>query len=432
MATALKTDPQIVTTLGWLDRLARRVVTRQLGALSRGEILLRHDSSEQQFGQPDDLRVTLQVHHPRFFRRAVLGGTLSIAESYLQGDWDCDDLTSLFRIIVRNRSTSHRLDSHWTRLAGLGHRLFHRWHDNTRRGSQDNIAAHYDLGNEFYQLWLDDTLAYSSAIFPHPGATLHAASLEKFDRVCRKLDLRATDQVLEIGSGWGGFAIHAAGTYGCQVTTTTISRRQFLLARQRIAAAELSGRIKLLEEDYRDLRGAYDKLVSIEMIEAVGHRYLDQFFGQCGRLLRADGTMVLQAIVMPDRGYEHYLKSVDFIQRYVFPGGCLPSLATMLASVGRTTDLRFVHAEDFAPHYAETLRRWQCAFQARLEDVRRLGYSERFVRLWNYYLSYCQAAFEERCISVLQLQFDKPRCRRDPIQLARYAAGTMQLADGAP
>jgi cyclopropane-fatty-acyl-phospholipid synthase len=231
--------------------------------------------------------------------------------------------------------------------------------------------------------------------------------------VCRKLDLQSSDDVIEIGTGWGGFAMHAAENYGSRVTTTTISRQQYEAARQRVAQAGLANQITLLQQDYRDLEGRFDKLVSIEMIEAVGHRFLDHYFRKCGQLLRPDGSMLLQAIVMPERGYEKYLRSVDFIQRYVFPGGCLPSLGAILASVGRTTDLRFVHAEDLGPHYAETLRRWRRNFHQRLDDVWRLGYSEEFLRLWNYYLCYCEAAFDERCIGVLQIQFDKPECCRE-------------------
>jgi cyclopropane-fatty-acyl-phospholipid synthase len=397
----------------FLDRLARRVVTKQLAGLRRGEITLRDASGSILLGEPADLQATMLVHRPRFFRQAVLGGTLSVAESYLCGDWDCDDLTSLFRIFVRNRSFADRLDGGLARLASRVHQLFHWWHANTLKGSRRNIGAHYDLGNDFFRLWLDDTMAYSSGIFPAPGASLREASVEKFDRVCRKLGLRPSDEVLEIGTGWGGFAIHAAKNYGCHVTTTTISREQFEVAQQRIKEAGLAGQVTLLQQDYRDLRGQFDKLVSIEMIEAVGYRFLDEYFRQCGRLLRPDGSMVLQAIVMPERGYGQYLKSVDFIQRYVFPGGCLPSLGAILASIGRATDLRFVHAEDFAPHYAETLRHWRKAFHMRLDDVRRLGYSEEFIRLWNYYLCYCEAAFEERHVGVLQIQFDKPECRRD-------------------
>lgn len=397
---------------GIADRLAKRVISTQLASLRRGQIVLSDPAGTTVLGESADLSATLSVHRPRFFRQAVLGGTLSVAESYLQGDWDCDDLTSLFRIFIRNRTARDKLDRGMSKLISYSHRLFHWWHANTQRGSRRNIGAHYDLGNDFFRLWLDDTMAYSCAIFPTPETSLRDASIEKFDRVCRKLELRPEDHVLEIGTGWGGFAAHAAGNYGCRVTSTTISREQLQAAQQRIAAAGMDDQVTLLQQDYRDLSGRFDKLASIEMIEAVGHEFLDTYFRQCSRLLRPEGTLVLQAIVMPDRGYRQYLKSVDFIQRYVFPGGCLPSLGTILASVGRTTDFRFVHAEDFAPHYAETLRRWRQNFHRRLADVRRLGYPDRFIRLWNYYLCCCEATFEEQHIGVLQIQFDKPQCRR--------------------
>lgn len=416
--------------LGMLDRLARRLVVGQLDGLNHGEIELHDPSGTVSLGHRSDLHATLRVHRARFFRQAVLGGTLSVADSYLRGDWDCDDLTSLFRIFVRNRRTTERLDGGLANLAGWAHRLFHRWRANTRAGSRRNIAKHYDLGNDFFRLWLDDTLAYSSGIFPTPAASLHEASLEKFDRVCRRLDLRPADQVLEIGSGWGGFAIHAARNYGCHVTTTTISREQFDVTEQRIAQERLADRVTLLQQDYRDLSGQYDKLVSIEMIEAVGHRNLDRFFGQCNHLLRPDGSMMLQAIVMPEQGYSRYLKSVDFIQRYIFPGGCLPSLGSMLASAGRATDLRVVQVEDFAPHYAETLRRWRQAFHARLDEVRRLGYSAQFIRLWNYYLCYCEAAFDERAVGLVQVQLDKPLCRRESVALPAPAGATSHASGG--
>lgn len=401
------------STIGLLDRLAQQVVRKKLAGLRRGKIIIHDNSRCTEFGNSADLQAMLRVNNPRFFRHVMCGGTLSAAESYFQGDWDCDDLTTLFRIFLRNRSSAGQLDRGLGRLAKRFHRLFHWWHANTERGSRRNISAHYDLGNDFFRLWLDDTMAYSCGIFPRFGASLLEASIEKFDRVCRKLKLQPDDEVLEIGTGWGGFALHAAQQYGCHVTTTTISRDQFCLASQRIQDAGLTDQVMLLQQDYRQLRGQFDKLVSIEMIEAVGYRFLDDYFRQCSRLLRPQGSMLLQAIVMPEQGYRDYLKSVDFIQRYVFPGGCLPSLGAILASVGRVTDLRFLHAEDYSPHYAETLRHWRQAFFARLDDVRRLGFSDRFIRLWDYYLCYCEAAFAERHIGILQIQFDKPECSRD-------------------
>ncbi len=415
MSNTTCVKPKEFKPIGIVDRSARRLVARRLYELRRGTVTLVDQSGTKGFGESADLAATINVNRPRFFRDAVVGGTMSVGESYLRGDWDCDDLTSLFRIFVRNRSATNRFDSTVARWVGWSHRFYHWLRSNTRTGSRRNIEAHYDLGNDFFRLWLDETLAYSCGIFQTSSDSLRDASQEKFDRACRKLDLHPSDHVLEIGTGWGGFAIHAASKYGCRVTTTTISKEQFAVASERIAAAGLADRVKLLQQDYRDLRGQYDKLVSIEMIEAVGHRNFDHYFRQCGDLLRPDGSLVLQAIVMPERGYEQYLRSVEFLQRYIFPGGCLPSLGAILDSVARKTDLRFVHAEDFAPHYAETLRRWRHTFNLRLDDVRKLGYSESFIRLWTYYLCYCEAAFEERNVGVLQIQFDKPQCRRDAI-----------------
>jgi len=409
---------------GRLDRLAKRIVLGRLSNLARGEIVIEDDGGRQRVGEQDGLSVTLQIHDPRFFRHAVLGGTLSVAESYLNGEWDCDDLTGLFRIFIRNSDAADRLDGPLTRLAGWGNRLYHQWHANTRHGSRRNIQAHYDLGNDFFQLWLDETMAYSCGIFKDASTSMRDASVEKFDRVCRRLDLQSNDEVLEIGSGWGGFALHASENYGCHITTTTISPSQFEATSQRLRAAGVSHRVQLLQQDYRDLTGQYDKLVSVEMIEAVGHRYYETFFRKCGTLLRQDGSLMLQAIVMPEGRYDQYLKSVDFIQRYVFPGGCLPSLGALLTAAGRASDLRLVSVEDFAPHYAETLRRWRQAFHARLDDVRQLGYPERFIRLWDYYLCYCEAVFEERHVGLLQIQFDKPQCRRDALPAAEIQKPT--------
>lgn len=422
MSSQLVSEASAMQPLGLLDRMARSVLTRRLRGLSRGEITLDDSVGVSRFGTGEDLHCSIRVRAPRFFREAVLGGKLSVAETYVRGDWDCDNLTSLFRIFIRNTDTTKGLDRGLARIAGMTHRVFHWLRDNTPTGSRKNIGAHYDLGNDFFRLWLDDSLAYSSGIFKTKSDSLQDASIEKFDRICRKLDLKKSDHLLEIGSGWGGMALHAAGKYGCRVSTTTISQEQFAATQQRIDGANLTKRIRLLKKDYRDLTGSFDKLVSIEMIEAVGHRYLDTYFRKCGELLKPDGSMVVQAIVMPDSRYAEYTQNVDFIQRYIFPGGCLPSMAAIFKSVGRTTDLRFVHAEDFAPHYAETLRRWRKTFTERLDEVRELGYSEEFIRLWTYYLCYCEAAFEERHIGVMQIQLDKPQCRRDPVQIGNRAS----------
>lgn len=407
---------------GFVHRLARRLVLQNLQELQGGSIELVDSTGATTLGQGGDLQCSLRVHSPAFFRHALFGGSLSVAESYLRGDWDCDDLTALFRIFVRNIETANKFDRGLSLLTRWVNRLYHLWHANSRSGSRRNIHAHYDLGNDFFRLMLDDTMAYSSGIFLTPDSTLKDASVEKMDRICRKLDLQPSDHLLEIGTGWGGLAVHAATRFGCRVTTTTISQQQFDVARQRINEAGLSDCVILLLQDYRDLIGQYDKLVSVEMIEAVGYRYLDTFFRQCSDLLKPEGTFVLQGIVMPDRRYAQYLQSVDFIQRYIFPGGCLPSVSAIVASMARATDLRFVHAEDFGTHYARTLRAWRRRFHDHLDDVAEMGFPDRFIRMWNYYLAYCEAAFDERFTGVVQIQFDKPRCQRDSIAIGTRAA----------
>jgi cyclopropane-fatty-acyl-phospholipid synthase len=419
----------VAPSRGVVDRHCRRAVFRTLEGLTRDCLTLVDSSTTRTFGVDGaGLAPVVRVRDDRFYRRLVAGGSLGAAESYIDGDWDCTALTDLIRLLVRNERTMDGLDGPLSRLTAAGARLKHVFRPNTKSGSRRNIHAHYDLGNEFFRLWLDDTMAYSSGVFRDRSDSLQQASMEKFDRACRKLDLRRGDRVVEIGSGWGGFAIHAAGGYGAKVTTTTISERQFEETKRRVAAAGLSNLVEPRLLDYRDLEGRFDKLVSIEMVEAVGHRFLDEYFRRCSELLEPDGTMVLQAIVMPEARHAAYLRSVDFIQRYIFPGGCLPSVSSMLGAVGRATDMRLVHVEDLAPHYAETLRRWNRRFHERLDDVQRLGYDERFIRLWRYYLSYCEALFEERHIGVVQMQFDKPECRRDPIDVSRWASEPLRAA----
>ena len=417
MSVTLAAERSSPSSFGLVNGLARRALTNQLKGLRGGQLTLSDARGETTLGEHADLQATLTIRAGSFFRHAVLGGSLSVAESYLRGDWDCDDLTALFRICLRNIALTDRMDRGLSRAFAVVNRLYHWWHANSREGSRRNIHAHYDLGNDFFRLWLDETLAYSSGIFLTPTSTLHDASVEKIDRACRKLDLKPSDHLLEIGTGWGGLALHAARNYGCRVTTTTISQQQFDVARQRIADAGLSDRVTLLRQDYRDLSGQFDKLVSIEMIEAVGYRYFDTYFRKCSELLKPEGSFVLQGILMPDQRFAQYLKSVDFIQRYVFPGGCVPSMGSIFESITRATDLRFVHAEDFGTHYAETLRHWRGRFHAKLDEVRSLGYPDRFLRLWDYYLCYCEASFDERYTGVVQIQFDKPLCRRDPIAI---------------
>jgi cyclopropane-fatty-acyl-phospholipid synthase len=334
----------------------------------------------------------------------------------MAGSWTTDDLAAVIRIILRNREVLDAMDSALTRLASVPlHKLFHALHRNTPRGSRANIAAHYDLGNDFYRLFLDDTLTYSCGIFERPDSTLRDASVAKYDRLCRKLGLRPDHHVLEIGTGWGGFAIHAASTYGCRVTTTTISKEQFDLAAQRVQEAGLADRVDLLLTDYRDLTGQFDRLVSIEMIEAVGHHYLGTYFRSCADRLKPDGMAALQAITILDQVYDRHIGEVDFIKRYIFPGSCIPSVAAIMRAIARASDLKLFHLEDITPHYATTLRLWRERFFASLDAVRSLGFGDVFIRMWDFYLSYCEAGFAERYIGDVQMVLTKPLCRAAPI-----------------
>ena len=406
---------------GWqptgLSEIARRLVHTRLEGLRSGEITLADGPRTRRFGQPGGRRAAVTVHHPGFYLDVALGGSLGAAEAYIQGRWSSDDLTALLRIFARDLEATDELERGWARLAAPVARGLHWLRRNSRTGSARNIRAHYDLGNDFFRLFLDPTMSYSCGVFESEDASMEEASVAKMERICHKLELGPRDHLLEIGTGWGGMAIHAASRYGCRVTTATISREQHALASERVQQAGLEDRVTVLLRDYRALEGRYDKIVSVEMIEAVGHEYLPAFFGTCGRLLVPDGLLLVQGITMPDHRYERYRKSVDFIQAYVFPGSCLPSVTAMCAAASRASDLRPAHLEDITPHYAETLRRWREAFFGNLDEVRRQGYSEPFIRLWEYYLCYCEAGFEEGVCGDVQIVFAKPGRRRDTTRM---------------
>jgi cyclopropane-fatty-acyl-phospholipid synthase len=393
--------------------------------LQTGVLRLQDSETSWQFGSgsSEGLAAAIKVQDYRFYRALVLQGTLGAAEAYLEAWWSCDDLVHLFRLLSKNSAVLSGMDggvaSFFLGLCALAH-SFRR---NTASGSRNNVAAHYDLGEDFYALFLDETMTYSAGVFAHPETSLKEASVEKYDRICRKLMLTPRDHVLEIGSGWGGFAVHAARKYGCRVTTTTISRRQFDYAREWISRAGLEGRVTVRCDDYRSLSGAFDKIISIEMIEAVGHEFLDDYFRKCSESLRSDGMMLLQAITIADHAYDRYRRSVDFIQKYIFPGGCLPSISAIGNAVRRATDFRLIHLEDFGSHYAETLARWRVRFWKNIDQVYCLGFDERFIRMWHYYLCYCEAGFLENQIGVAQIVFTKPNCRRRSI-LWREDSGT--------
>jgi cyclopropane-fatty-acyl-phospholipid synthase len=396
----------------WVS-LLRHMVWRRLEKLRNGQLVV-HDGYEcRTFGQANDdnLVTTVDVRDPRFYRHLVFGGRFGALEAYIRGYWECDNLVNLMRIFCRNVGVSAGLTFSPGWFLSPLHRIVHLLRRNTASGSHRNIAAHYDLGNDFFSQFLDETMAYSCAIFPNAKSTLYEASVAKFDRICRKLELSSEDHLLEIGSGWGGFALHAAQNYGCRVTTTTISHKQYEFTRQQVQIAGLAKRITVLCEDYRALRGAYDKLVSVEMIEAVGYEYFDSYFRICSELLKSHGIMLLQAIVIPDQRFDYYRRSVDFIQRYIFPGGCLPSLGAICRSVGRVTDFRLSHLEDITPHYAQTLAEWRRRFQGNLDQIRRLGFSEEFIRTWELYFCYSEGGFRERAIGNVQILLTKPACR---------------------
>ena len=402
---------------GFFQNLCRNGLNRRLGTLRTGALRLRDRVSALHFGQAaetDNAR-EIQVHDFRAYPALALKGTLGAADAYIDGWWSCEDLVGLFRLLTKNAAAMSAMDSGLPRFfsrLGAWAQMLRR---NTIAGSHRNIRDHYDLGDDFYSLFLDNTMAYSSGVFAQPESTLAEASVEKFERICRKLELSPRDHLLEIGTGWGGFALHAARNYGCRVTTTTISRNQYEYARRRVKEAGLEDRVIVLREDYRQLAGAYDKIVSIEMIEAVGHEFLDLFFRKCSCLLQPDGLMVLQTITIPDHRYDAYRRSVDFIQKFIFPGGCIPAFSAMANSIRRATDFRVFHLEEFGRHYAETLSRWRAAFWSSIEQVRKLGFDDRFIRMWHYYLCYCEAGFLDNQIGVAHLVLAKPDCRRDPI-----------------
>lgn len=400
-----------------LERFLRARLLTHMAGLAHGTLTLHDALGTVEFGHAADLEVRIDVLDPAFYRAVAANGSVGAGEAYMDGLWRCNDLVALVRLLLRNRALLDGMETGLARLGGLALRGWHALHRNTRVGSRRNIAAHYDLGNDFFKLFLSQDLMYSSAYWAE-GDDLEAASRRKLDLICRKLQLRPADRVVEIGTGWGGFALHAARHYGCHVTTTTISREQHALACARVAEAGLADRIDVRLDDYRDLAGQYDKLVSIEMVEAIGAGYLDGYFAQVGRLLKPDGLALLQAITIEDHRYAQALKAVDFIKRFVFPGSFIPSLTALLAAKTRASDLGLVAQEDFGDSYARTLHAWRERFMANLAWVRTQGFDERFIRMWEFYLAYCEGGFRERSIGVSHLLLAKPGWRRTAAERA--------------
>ncbi|MGY8860195.1 MAG: class I SAM-dependent methyltransferase [Pseudomonadales bacterium] len=396
------------------EKIAREAIFRLLSKLQVGSLTLHEGPCSHHFGsidKPHEPQAEVHIHSPAVYSQMLTGGSIGSGEAYMKGYWSSPDAMDVMRIFSANLVLLNKFDASQSVFIKLALKIAHRFNRNTYKGSQLNIAAHYDLGNEFFQLFLDPTMMYSSALFSDKSASLEVASETKLDELCQQLELKPGDHLLEIGTGWGGMAIHAAKNFGCRVTTTTISQEQYDFASARVMEEGLEGQITLLCEDYRNLTGEYDKLVSVEMIEAVGHDFYQNYFRMCSGLLKPNGKMVIQAITMADQRYKEARDSVDFIKRYIFPGGCLPSVAVMAQHIARDTDMQIVHLRDITNDYAETLAHWRQRFLANLEAVRGMGFSEEFVRMWDFYLCYCEGGFRERVISTVQLAFAKPDYR---------------------
>ena len=395
----------------WMDRVARTFVLRALGRFpSSGMVLHEPDGTRVRIGQ-QPAEAEIRVVDWRVYRMLFTGGGLGAAEAYMEGLWASDDLVAVVRFFAANVVPMQQLDRGLARMLKPLRLMLHTLNRNSIRGSRRNISAHYDLGNSFFSLFLDPTMMYSSAIYREQDVSLDQAAVDKLDLVCRKLDLAAHHHLLEIGTGWGGMAIHAAKHYGCRVTTTTISREQYEYACEAVRREGLEHLVTVLDQDYRDLSGKYDRIVSIEMIEAVGHQFLPTYFHALQSLLKEDGKLVLQAITIPDQRYDYALRNVDFIKRYIFPGGFLPSVAEMCRHFASRTELVVTGIEDIGLDYARTLNDWRIRFLDNLDQVRAQGFDERFCRMWDYYLAYCEGAFRERAISTVQLVAAAPGWR---------------------
>ena len=394
-----------------LGDAARRILFSRLERLSHGALVLHEGAQAWRFGEAAALAVEARVHDPAFYADLAFGGSVGAGESYLVGHWGTPDLNGVMRLLLRNRDALDAMEGGLSRFSAPLRLAAHWLHRNTRAGSRRNIAAHYDLGNEFFRLFLDETMMYSCAIFERADATLEEASVAKFDRIARTLRLSPTHRVLEVGCGWGGFALHVAAKYGCRVVGITVSPAQHEEATRRVAEAGLSDRVEIRLQDYRDTEGTFDRVVSVEMIEAVGAGYLQAFMKTCADRLSPDGLFLLQAITIRDDLYDRHVRTVDFIKRHIFPGSFIPSVTAIAAATGKGTDLRMAHLEDITPHYAKTLREWRNRFLARKNEVRAMGFPERFLRMWEFYLCYCEGSFSERYNGDVQILFAKPSWR---------------------
>lgn len=395
---------------GWFQRTAKKVLFKLLTKMEDGYLTVQEEGKTYHFGTAgSSLTAHVIVNDASIYSQIMTGGTIAAGECYFRGQWDSPDVTAVIRLMVRNTALMDQLDQRFSLISQIGQRIFHFANRNTQAGSKKNIVAHYDLGNDFYKLFLDPTMMYSSGVFNTPDTSLHDAQIQKLDDICQRLQLKPGEEVIEIGTGWGGFAVYAAKHYGVNVTTTTISEEQHAYAQAKIQEEGLTSQITLLKEDYRNLQGKYDKLVSIEMIEAVGHSFLPTFFKTCNDLLKPDGKMLIQAITIADQRYDLYRKSTDFIQRYIFPGGFLPSVEVMNKQIAKQTDMKVVDLTDIGLDYALTLKHWSERLKAVRSELKNLDLDEQFYRMWQFYFHYCEGGFRERLISTVHLVAEKPR-----------------------
>ena len=400
------------TKATFLTSVFKNGLKKKLSHLNAGCISVVDGVDKFSFGDTgSELRVNVQVHSQEFYVMTGSGGAMGIAEAYILGYWTSDDVVMLMRIILKNRSIMLSLNDGFAKILSPINKLIHRSRQNTLKGSKENILAHYDLSNDFYKLWLDPTMTYSCAYFKDTNTTLEDASIEKLDRMCRKLNLSEKDNILEVGTGWGSFSIHAAKNYGCSITTTTISDAQYEYAKARVVEEGLESKINVINKDYRKLDGQYDKIVSIEMIEAVGYEYISEYFRKLSSLLKPDGLMALQGITYNDQNFDTYKDSVDFIKKYIFPGSCLISISQIIDVIKNKTDLSMIDMEDITRHYAETLNKWRKNFMSVLPEVKEMGYSKAFINMWEFYFLYCEAGFLERNIGDVQMVFAKSGAR---------------------
>ena len=394
-----------------LHQFARVLVFNQLKKIKTGHIAIIEGAQKFSFGKKDKLNVTVTVHDPRFYGALAFGGSIGVSEAFMQKFWSASDLTKLIRIMAINQNAMDQLESLFNIFLKPILKCLHYLNQNSVKGSEINISKHYDLGNDFFSLFLDSTMMYSSAVFKNPHDSLYQGSIHKLEKICQGLELNSQDHIIEIGSGWGGFAIYAAQHYGCKVTTATISKEQYKHVRQKIKDLKLSHKVIVLFADYRHLKGQYDKLVSIEMLEAVGYQYYETYFKVCASLLKPQGLAVIQTITIADQRYEKAKHSVDFIQRYIFPGSCIPSITALQNSMTQSSDLKIYSIQDIGAHYARTLALWRKGFFRRLKDIKALGFDDAFIRMWHFYFAYCEGGFQEKVISDIHLKLVKPGYR---------------------